>query len=360
MLAALGFVTVYLLGLLSPASSLYWMAGAFTYQTANALLLAIMALMIRLADKQQQSGGIVALLVAVLFVVVIAIGANETGMLAITAVAGLGVIFSARSAVMRVWPWLVILAVALACFGVVYFSPGNEVRAADFPLRHDLARSVKGSLSVGGRILWTWISSPVLLVATLLAPFVVSRLLQAAGRRFSVSTPQIVALLLCTLVMPIVLQFPAWWSMGGWPPARTVDAIYFLFLLCWFATIALATARIRASITAQGARPGHVRYAKIAVVVLALSYAAAAWVDLTFVQARADLLQLGRPYSDYLHKRYQVIDQALSDDRHYLAVADYDREYPGSIYFNDIMRNPDHWRNVCYAEYFGLAKIKRQ
>ncbi len=43
-----------------------------------------------------------------------------------------------------------------------------------------------------------------------------------------------------------------------------------------------------------------------------------------------------------------------------LVVEDYQQEYPRTIFFNDIMHDPDHWRNVCYADYFGLEKIKRE
>jgi KDO2-lipid IV(A) lauroyltransferase len=70
----------------------------------------------------------------------------------LTAVALLGVLLKRRSGRAGLWPWLAVLIVTLACFAVVYLSPGNEIRAADFPLRHDLARSVTGSLSVGNAV----------------------------------------------------------------------------------------------------------------------------------------------------------------------------------------------------------------
>jgi hypothetical protein len=60
-----------------------------------------------------------------------------------------------------------------------------------------------------------------------------------------------------------------------------------------------------------------------------------------------------------MNQRYLQINQAVAEGRLYLAVPDYHLDYPRSLYFNDIMLNSRHWRNICYADYFGLEKIKR-
>ncbi len=241
LLSSLYFISVYLLGLTSPASSLYWMAGALTYQSANILFFVVLGLMIQLADRQKNSTKSFNVFVILLLVLVFAVGTNETSMLAITGLALLGVVAHLRSGWVMLKPWIVILFVTLFCFAVVYFSPGNTIRAADFPLRHDLSRSIDGSLSVGLKILWLWVSNPVLIVSSLLAPFAVARLYLLSARPFAVSKTMVVVLVLATLAMPVLLQFPAWWSMGGWPPARTQDAIYFLFLIGWYLSIGAFT-----------------------------------------------------------------------------------------------------------------------
>lgn len=360
LLSSLGFVCVYLLGMMSPASSLYWMAGAMTYQTANILLFLIAALMIRLAERQKHQTGYSGLLVGLLLLMVVAIGANETVMLALTGLALLGFIFHLRSGWVILKPWFLIIAVTLVCFAIVYFSPGNTIRAADFPLRHDLARSTQGSLSVGLKILWLWLSSPVLMVSSLLVPFAISRLILLSGRTFAVSKTMIVVLMLSTFVMPVVLQFPAWWSMGGWPPARTVDAIYFLFLVSWYLTIGAFTLRY---LQKNKWSPLKQPYHPVSAVVLLLLtgvFTAVILQSKAYQLAKTDLFLLARPYHEYLNARYQQIEQAKAAGQHYLAVADYQQELPRTIFFNDIMRDPDHWRNVCYADYFGLERIKIQ
>ncbi len=360
LLASLCFVCIYLLGMISPASGLYWMAGAFTYQAANVLVLVMLALMIHLADRQKHVKIVFSVIALLLLVVIIAIGTNETSMLAVTGAALLGFLIHLRSGWAVLKPWFVILVVTLICFAIVYFSPGNAIRAADFPLRHDLMRSINGSLSVGLKGLWIWISSPVLIISSVLATFAIARLYQDSGRTITVKRRHIVALVLFTLAIPFVFQFPAWWSMGGWPPARTLDAVYFLFLLSWFLTVGAVTLRyICADKCNLAMQPQH-PLSVVVLLVLAGLFTAAVLQNKTYTQAETDLFHHAVPFDDYMNARYAVIEAAAANGRRYLVVPDYQREYPRSIYFNDIMRNPDHWRNVCYADYFGLERIRRQ
>jgi hypothetical protein len=316
--------------------------------------------MIQLADRQKGSKNYFSLLTILLLLMALAIGTNETSMLALTALALLAVVVHLRSGWVILKPWLAILMVTLVCFAIVYFSPGNAIRAADFPQRHDLSRSINGSLSIGLQILWLWVSNPVLIVSSMLAPFAITRLYQLSARSFFVSKVMLVVLVLATFLMPVLLQFPAWWSMGGWPPARTVDSIYFLFLVGWYLSIGAATVHYlgkgKWSLLTQPYRTGAV----IALLLLTGLFTAAALESHAYQLARTDLFHLARPYHDYLNERYKAIEQAKANGQRYLAVVDYQQEYPRSIFFNDIMYNPNHWRNVCYADYFGLEKIKRK
>ena len=279
-------------------------------------------------------------------------------MLALTGLAFFGFVSHLRAGRVLLTPWLVIFIVALASAAVVYYSPGNAIRAADFPLRHDLGRSLAGSLSVGLKILWLWLSSPLLLVWSLLVPFAVSRLMSETGRRFTVSKTLLAALLCCTLVMPLLMQFPAWWSMGGWPPPRTVDAIYFLFLVGWTLSLGALTVYYMGKRKQNLLRLPYHPATAVALLLLSGVFTAVVLESKPYQRARTDLLQLARPYNDYLSARYAQIEQAKAAGQYYLAVADYPQALPRTIFFNDIMQDPADWRNVCYAGYFGLEKIK--
>jgi hypothetical protein len=170
----------------------------------------------------------------------------------------------------------------------------------------------------------------------------------------------LVVLVLATFLMPVLLQFPAWWSMGGWPPARTVDSIYFLFLVGWYLSIGAATVHYLGKGKWTLVMQPYRHVSVIALLLLTGLFTAAALNSHAYQLARTDLFHLARPYHDHLNVRYEIIEQAKANGQRYLAVPDYPQEYPRSIFFNDIMYNPNHWRNVCYADYFDLEKINRK
>jgi hypothetical protein len=159
--------------------------------------------------------------------------------------------------------------------------------------------------------------------------------------------------------LPFLLQFPAWWAMGGWPPARTLDAIYFLFLLSWFSTIGAITLGFAAQGDSDTAKRSLQVYQGFAVMLLALGFTLAVLKSPGMQRTKYDLFHAARPWHVYMNQRYLQINQAVAEGRLYLAVPDYHLDYPRSLYFNDIMLNSRHWRNICYADYFGLEKIKR-
>ena len=209
------------------------------------------------------------------------------------------------------------------------------------------------------KTLWIWLSSPVLIVASVLAPFAVFRLSRLSKVLISVRNRHIALLVVCTSALPFVLQFPAWWAMGGWPPARTLDAIYFLFLLSWFSMIGAITLRFAAKGDSSLEKLPMPVYADFAVLLLAAGFTLTVLTNPSMQRARYDLFHAAEPWHAYMNQRYELVRQATSDGQPSLAVPDYRQEYPRSLYFNDIMHDHQHWRNRCYADYFGLNHVKR-
>lgn len=356
--AALTFTAVYVLGLRSPASSLYWMAGSLSYLTANILLLLMVGLMFQLADRQREAKRSSATLLALACVLTLAVGTNETGMLmAATAVA---VTLLAR--LFKGWrmarPWLLLFMVAAACSAVVYFAPGNTVRESTFRYGHDLLRAMQGSLIMGAWTILGWVQSPVFLLATALTPFLTVLLLHNGQRQFRPRKRNLLALATGTLLSPILLEFPAWWAMGGWPPVRTVDAIYFVFLCGWLFTVGAFTLCFLPSGWRETglARPGR-GGAFMAVAVL---FMLAAYANGSFQHALLDWRQAAPAFNTYIQQRYALIAEAHQQGQRRLIVPAFEGKYPRSLYFNDILPLSLDWRNVCYARYFGLEQIKRQ
>lgn len=356
--AALLFTAVYVLGLRSPASSLYWMASSLSYLSANILLLVLGGLMIQLAEKQTEGGKTGLLLLTAAVVVFLAIGANETGMLLVAGTVTLVML----TKLWRGWriarPWLLLFLVAALCSAVVYFSPGNAVRNTTFPDQHNLLFAIKGSLGMG---VWTslgWIFNPLFIAATLLTPVLTILLHRHAGRRWQPRKQHLALLILATLLLPFLLEFPAWWAIGGWPPVRTVDAIYFPFLCSWLLTVAAITLYTQPAESAASGQ--YLKWRGMSALILAtLLFGLAVFINGRFQHALMDWQGAAPAYHAYLQQRYTLLDKMIKQDKRRILVPAFDGQYPRTTYFNDIVPKSTDWRNVCYAQYFGLKKIMR-
>jgi hypothetical protein len=356
--AALIFVAVYVLGMRSPASSLYWMAGSLSYQSANILLLLLAGLMFQLSERQREGQKITTTLIALTGVLVLAIGANETGMLMAFVATGVMLLARLRQGWQIALPWLLLFLVALVCSAIVFGAPGNAVREATFPLRHDLMRSLAGSFAMGLWTLTAWLQNPVFIVATVLTPFMTALLCRNPARQFHPSKWQLLTLLVGTLLLPFLLEFPAWWAMGGWPPPRTVDAIYFVFLCGWLFTVGAITLYFMPNVWREHGLNAQPR-ALTAFLITAVLFGLAVFTNGKFQRAQMDWRETAPAFDAYMQQRYAMIADALNHGQQTLSVPDFGREYPRSVYFNDILPMPTDWRNVCYAQYFGLQSIQR-
>lgn len=356
--AAVLFTAVYVLGLLSPSSSLYWMAGSLSYLTANILLLVLGGVIIRLVDRQARGWGTGPSLFMACVVVIVAIGANETGMLMVAGVVALMLLTRLPQGWRIARPWVLLFGVAAVCSAVVYFAPGNAVRNTTFPDQHNLLFAIKGSLGMGVWTLLGWFRNPVFIGITLLTPFLALLLQRHGGRQFQRRKGVVALLLATTLLLPFLLEFPAWWAIGGWPPVRTVDAIYFAFLCSWLLTVGAITLYFLP--TAQATVGQYLKWWNAGgFMLLALLFVAAVFINGRFQHAVMDWQWNAPAYNAYLQQRYALLDKMVKQDKRRIRVPAFDGQYPRTTYFNDIVPKSTDWRNVCYAQYFGLKKIMR-
>lgn len=359
-LVALAFVAIYLLGLRHTASSLYWMAGALTYQSGNILLLLTLAFIIRFIERNRLQQSHTAVASVLLILIVAGMGTNEINMIVLTTIMGVTYVahWQSDSAFKRTSFWL--LMMTLLCFAIVYFSPGNTVRESSFALRHDWSRSVQGSLKMGWWTLIVWTGTPLFMIASLLAPVAIARLYVSSERIFRVSTLHLLMLAGFTFCMPFILQFPAWWAMGGWPPPRTVDAIYFVFLSGWFFLLGAISIRFMPLEKLFTEDKQLRRGAAMVLLLLSIMFVFAVLINGKFQRAWQDLWVRAAPFQSYMMDRHAQINRAIQNEQYYLTVPAYQGEVPRSIYFNDIRPDGRDWRNACYARYFRLQGIRRE
>lgn len=359
-LVSFAFVCVYLLGLRHTASSLYWLAGALSYQTANILLLFTLGLMIELIHRQREKRSAFSVVVLLMFAVFLGMGSNETNMVTLTAVLTVALLFHVREDWRVLNPWLGLFIIGLLCFLLVYFAPGNALRESTFPLRHDWVRSIDGSMKMGWWTLVVWTGNPVFMVTTLLVPFAALKFNSLSPYGLLPGTNWLILLFTSTLCMPFVLQFPAWWSMGGWPPPRTVDAIFFVFLLSWVLLIGGLSLRFIPQALLFSDKGGFNGKAVTGYWVLMILFIGSIAINSKFHRAQDDLWKKTQAFDLYMQDRHARIDQAKNQGGVYVVVPAFKQDFPYSIYFNDIRADYRDWRNMCYARYFRIQGIAQE
>lgn len=357
--ASLCLVCVYMIGMKSTATGFYWMAGALTYQTGNILLLVIIGLSFNLYDRQLTFTAHKTYLLLLMTTIFVAMGLNETVMLAITCliIAVNFYIFFSRTASIR--PWLIILTVTLISFCIVYFAPGNEVRSSRFPHRNDILLAISGTWDYGLGNLLRWLSSPALIAASMLSLYFANQLYKSSHRILKVNIKLVIVLFFLILATPFALSFPAWWAMGVSPPDRTNNVIYFIFLLNWFTFITSVLVLIRKhSLTKYFIISINLKASFI--IIAGVLYILSISASNNYVVALNDLFNNAPFYSEYLNKRYTTIENSLNNSVSSLILPSYNYKYPKSIYFDDITINTGNWSNVCYAKYFNLDQVSRE
>ena len=358
-LVALVFICVYLLGIRHSASSLYWMAGALTYQSAHILLLLSLAVIVRLRNCARPDSGCYRWFFLLAFLIVLGTGTNEISMMVLLTVSGLALLDAIVLRDRKLLGWALLFLLAILCCCVVYFSPGNTIRESTFPLRHDWLRSIRGSVDMGSWSLLVWTGNPIFITTTLLTPFAAAVLYHKSGRMFKITSLQLFILVLITLLSPFVLQFPAWWAMGGWPPPRSVDAIFFIFILSWMSLLVALTIRFIPENWILSTEGKFQFRASVLFFLASILFVMSVSISAKLNTALQDLRHHAKPFKEYMAQRHAVIEQSRQQGMYAVTVPAPEIEMPKSIYFNDIRADWRDWRNACYAQYFRLNAIQR-
>lgn len=215
----------------------YWMPATVCYQLANILTLCFFALVAKSNAKGQSAR---AVLLTSAFLLVIAItGSSEPAMIFLLLLLSLITIraFSIKSSSKGVW--LAFLAVALVCALVVILAPGNAVRGSHFPEKHRLFFSLGHALIEGARYSVKWLTNPAFILSTILYVPIAYRF---ADRTELLRRHFYIHPFTCVLLLLVILFFGFFaplWSMGLVGPERTMNHVYFIFLLGWFINISV-------------------------------------------------------------------------------------------------------------------------
>jgi len=355
----LGLVALYLATMPYPAATLYWIDGAFQYQTGLILTLLTLSAVTRLYRS-----GTTAAAALTCVLVFLAVGAGIIAMLVVGAVAGLLALDQAFIKGRARLSWALVVLVTAVSALLLLAAPGNYVRAQlALPEANQFWFSVRHASYHSGATLVDWLGQPALWLAT--AAFVpVSLRLVYLERLRAGATP--FRLLLVAVLMPVLLWlgfFAMWWAVARNPPGRMLNMMYFLFLAGWFTLIlelVAVVARQCSLVLTEALLPARLRLGSAAASVL---LAASLLLQGNVRPAWGDLI-LGRAadYDRQMEARYArvAIEQRQAGEEELAMTFRGITNPPAIVMYTDIQNHPGNFRNNCFARYFGLESVVRE
>jgi hypothetical protein len=331
--------------------SFYWYTGAITYQLSVSATLIYFALLYTYCHCDYYLNKFFHLLLMAILIPFI-IGLNEVIMLIMLAFHGVFIFkwFQLRKEGHGIIGFIALLVVIAAAFMI--FSPGNEGRAANFPLRHQLFHSLYMTSLQIIRFMFKWIIQIPFITATIL--FIpVSKYLGEASSFFK--NKFLVSPLITFFCLPGIIflcVFPAYWNMGILGQHRTLNVAYFFFIPLWFMNVHLAVNYV----STKGWQLVNIN--EKFKPVFALLFLAGLVFTSNGYTVMADLLSKRAViFDNEMNTRYIIIKAASKAGASEVIVENLSAK-PASLYIYDMTCDEEHWINKCYADYFGVERVR--
>jgi hypothetical protein len=146
--------------------------------------------------------------------------------------------------------------------------------------------------------------------------------------------------------------FGVLWRASAGVNARVLSICHLVFFLSG----ALSVAALAVRTPHLSSTETTLRSVRQAGVILVLLFGIALLAQENVQGAIYDSLGRAERYWREEHRRWQQIRSAVANGEMHL-VAEPLRERPVCLFFADITDNPRHWRNRCYARFWGLRTI---
>lgn len=347
-LLTLSITFLYLYAMPSLAQSFYWLTASVVYQLGLMMIMLFLLLYSKITDPQDTASEKIMTFVSVILLIAIA-GCSEmsmvTGVLMITLI-----VLSRLITDKKINGRLMLYAVTTALSSYVLLSaPGNSVRGSQYPDSHKLMPSVITTFTTMADYFVTWIFMSPLLFITLLTLPILYKLIKNSGKKPIKIFVNPVCTSLVFLAVMFVLFFTPVWSLGRSPFNRTVNIIYFAFLIGWFYNVTIIIYQLIRKYDFSLSRiPDFVYVVALVIVVLFL------FKKNNVKNAYADILLGGATkYNNELNQRYDMIRSSSSDSLTVTTLIN----TPRTIFFTDITSDPELEFNKMYAHYFNKKYI---
>lgn len=334
--------TMYFTFMPEITEGLYWMAGAITYQLSIILLLFIYALILNSYQSRSQPPLFHYLSTPMLSFMLA--GLNETAMAFHFAfLAGILMYKGYHTHKIDYFLLTVWIFTAIGA-AIVIFSPGSAKRATAFPTNQSMLAFAEAFL-YSGFLFWKWILTTPVLVLSLI--YLVLPMYIPLNPILKLPSTGLTWLLF--LLGIYLTTFVGFWSLGFRPPLRTVNVIFFIFLIGWCIVLLSTLQRYKhLKIKSGNAYP----YVLILLFLLAGSFYTTPGNNST---RSYEQWIMGKIYDfrQDMQTRSRLLEQNTRDTLYLPPL----RHNDIIIHYGDLRRDPNFWANHCYASYYGIKAV---
>lgn len=340
-LVFLSFIA-YILLMPSVAEAYYWMAGAYSYQIGNILTIFLFSLIIRYNEKPTRHIFILSIITVVLLA-----GTNETSMFYMVLILlflNLVKLIQHKKSDRFLF---VLLTVAVVCSLIVFLAPGNALRASSHTNNHLLIFSIRSSVAETFDVIgnWWWVGAFIIFTVY---NIVAGRIKNNEGNRFKViylNPFLVLALIFVTIAAGF---FTCYWSLGLYPPLRTINTIYFYFIIgSIYAGICFAVMIDRSGIKVPDL---SVFQLLIPLLLMVYVYKFPGNISTAFADIKDGV---AIRYDKELKERYSEL--RTSDCR--ICPVNKLKNIPKTLYFKDITENTDQAMLKSFTAFFNKDSI---
>ncbi|MGP8217723.1 MAG: DUF6056 family protein [Bacteroidia bacterium] len=343
LLGALAFSALYFCIMPDLSEGIYWFTGSVTYQFGNIVAITYIGLATLYVQKRYIINGIFHASLCFLMLL-IAIGFNEV--LTLMLIVGHFIIYPLfrKDAELRpILAWMCVFSLLFSL--IMILAPGNVQRGGYFTGNYQIIHPLWMSALQVIRFFAKWVSSPALLLASLLFIPIGQKLYKESPifRKLAALKLWQAFAILCIIIFLCV--FPPYWGTGILGQHRTLNTACFFFIIAWFLFIFIAFKQYDFRLTTA-----HLRL---------ITFLFIACLLLTGNSGRA-LIDLGNGkvsrFANEMDDRMTVLETAQKQQAKTVSLPTI-QDRPSGIFVIDISDNPNNGINKSYAEYYGIEKV---
>ncbi len=341
-------VLTYLNFMPSIAQGIYWEPGAITYHLGNIVFTYFLGNLIQCFTKSNA----LSLKLKLIPLTILACGLNESIMIAVVLVTATALLMAYKYHKPLQLYITSLLILAILCTVIMAVAPGNHIRDIGFldPQKKNFTYTITASFSTLFSYLKQWLLTPSMLLFSLSTAVIFVKIQAPNQIKDNRSFIKFLIVFVAGFCIVAATLAPGFWSTGYIAPDRTINSVYWVFLLWWFVSMYFFSVLM----------VGYIQNVYISQhLTLGLLLAICAFYygqSYNYNRAIGDIVT-GRAYiyhTEFKNRLHLIEDSkknSICELPEYSVI-------PGTIFFEDLKFDSEDWFNKEFARFYGLQAVQ--